>query len=114
MRYFIGTSGYSYDEWKGTFYPDRLSQKKMLSFYSEHFNAVESNSTFRKIPTDHVVASWIEQVPKSFRFALKAPQAITHRRRLQNVAEELDHFIRAGSVLKRHLGPLLFQLPPNL
>jgi uncharacterized protein YecE (DUF72 family) len=113
MRLFVGTSGYSYKEWKGSFYPEKLSQAKMLAYYAERFNAVESNSTFRKLPSEGVVAAWAEQVPSSFRFALKAPQTITHRKRLQNAKDLTDQFLRIASLLERQQGPLLFQLPPN-
>lgn len=113
MEFFVGTSGYSYKEWKGNFYPAKLSQKEMLRYYSERFSAVEVNNTFYRLPTEDVVRSWAEQVPESFRFVLKAWQAITHFRRLQNAEEETDDFLRVASVLQQRLGPILFQLPPN-
>jgi uncharacterized protein YecE (DUF72 family) len=113
MRFIVGTSGYSYKEWKGTFYPNKLPQKEMLSFYARQFSTVEINNTFYQMPSEGVVESWTQQTPDSFRFVLKAPQSITHRKRLKNVEEETDHLLRVASVLKGRRGPLLFQLPPN-
>ena len=113
MRFYVGTSGYSYKEWKGHFYPDKRPDKKMLAYYAEHFSAVEINSTLRRFPTVSTVEGWAEQVPESFRFVLKARQTITHFRRLQNAEEQTDDFINVASLLKQHQGPLLFQLPPN-
>jgi uncharacterized protein YecE (DUF72 family) len=113
MRFFVGTSGYSYKEWKGSFYPQKLPQKEMLSYYAERFSAVEVNNTFYRMPKPGVLASWAEQVPPAFRFVLKAPQTITHFRRLKGVKQQTDQFVRTASVLKKQSGPLLFQLPPN-
>jgi uncharacterized protein YecE (DUF72 family) len=109
----IGTSGYSYKEWKGSFYPSELPAKRMLSYYGEHFPAVESNSTFRRLPTAAVIEAWANEVPATFKFALKAPQQITHFRRLRDVEEPLSKLFEVTSVLKSRLGPILFQLPPN-
>jgi uncharacterized protein YecE (DUF72 family) len=113
MRFLVGTSGYSFKEWKGNFYPEKLPQKDMLSYYGERFSTVEINNTFHKFPSESVVKSWAEQVPDTFRFVLKARQIITHFRRLQNVERYTDDFIRIASVLKERQGPILFQLPPN-
>ncbi|MDB5556091.1 MAG: hypothetical protein JWL86_6075 [Rhizobium sp.] len=109
----IGTSGYSYKEWKGSFYPNDLPVKRMLRYYGEHFSTVESNSTFRRLPTDVAIKAWANEVPADFKFALKAPQQITHFRRLRDVEEPLSKLIEVTSVLKNRLGPILFQLPPN-
>ncbi len=114
MQFFVGTSGYSYKEWKGTFYPEKLPQKEMLGYYAQRFSTVELNNTFYRMPTVSGVESWAQQVPDSFRFVMKAPQAITHHKRLKNVEAETDGLLRAASVLKERQGPLLFQLPPNL
>lgn len=114
MNFHIGTSGYSYKEWKGSFYPEDLSAKKMLSYYAERFNAVESNGTFYKMPAAAALAAWLPQVPKSFKFILKAPQRITHFQRLKNAEKTLKEFLTAAKALKSQLGPLLFQLPPNM
>jgi uncharacterized protein YecE (DUF72 family) len=113
MRFLVGTSGYSYKEWKGGFYPEKLPPKKMLGYYAQHFSTVEINSTFRRFPTASTVESWAQQVPDSFRFVLKARQTITHFRRLQHAEEQIDDFINLASLLKERQGPLLFQLPPN-
>lgn len=114
MRFFVGTSGYSFKEWKGSSYPEKLPQKEMLSYYAGRFSAVEINSTFYAMPKAEVLESWAGQTPETFRFVLKAPQTITHRRRLKNVEEETDHLLRTAAVLGGRLGPILFQLPPNL
>jgi uncharacterized protein YecE (DUF72 family) len=114
MQFFVGTSGYSYKEWKGTFYPAKLPAKDMLPFYAQHFSTVEINNTFYRMPKIEVVEAWGAQVPDDFRFILKAPQTITHRKRLKDVDESVAMFIRAASALKKKLGPLLFQLPPNM
>jgi len=113
MKFRVGTSGYSYKEWKGHFYPEKLPAKKMLSHYAEHFSTVEINSTFRKFPSVNTVEAWAAQVPETFRFVLKARQTITHFRRLQNAEEQIDDFINLAAALKNRQGPLLFQLPPN-
>jgi uncharacterized protein YecE (DUF72 family) len=114
MQFFVGTSGYSYKEWKGSFYPEKLPAKEMLSFYAQHFSTVEINNTFYKMPTVSVVESWAQQAPNSFRFVLKAPQAITHFKRLKAECQEsLNAFLETASALKKRQGPLLFQLPPN-
>jgi uncharacterized protein YecE (DUF72 family) len=113
MRFRVGTSGYSYKEWKRGFYPEKLPDKQMLSYYAQHFSTVEINSTFRRFPTASTVESWAQQVPDSFQFVLKARQTITHFRRLQNAEEQIDDFINLAALLKKKQGPLLFQLPPN-
>ena len=113
MRFYVGTSGYSFKEWKGHFYPEKLPQKEMLRYYATHFSTVEINNTFHKFPTESTVQSWADQVPGSFRFVLKARQIITHFRRLQSTERYVDDFIRIASVLKQRQGPILFQLPPN-
>ncbi len=113
MRYFVGTSGYAYKEWKGSFYPEKLPAKQMLAHYATRLSAVEVNYTFRQLPSRQVVESWAEQVPQSFRFVLKAPQAITHFKRLRNVRKVTTDFLRVASHLGKRRGPVLFQLPPN-
>jgi uncharacterized protein YecE (DUF72 family) len=110
---FVGTSGYSHDEWKGIFYPEKISQKKMLDFYSRKFSTVEINYTFRQLPTRKVVEAWAQQVPASFRFALKAQKAITHIKKLQNAEQETDDFLSVAAVLEERQGPILFQMSPS-
>ena len=111
----IGTSGYSYKQWKGSFYPEKLPDKEMLSFYGKQFLTVEINHSFYRMPTESVLLSWAESVPKGFRFALKANQKITHIQRLRNCESTLRRFLEAASVLNEgdHLGPILVQVPPN-
>ena len=113
MEIYVGTSGYSYKEWKGIFYPEKISPKEMLHFYSERFGAVEINNTFYRMPTESILASWAEQVPDDFVFAFKAPQVITHVKRLRNVGAETEYLFRTLSVLDRKLGPILFQFPKS-
>ena len=113
MNLYVGTSGYSYKEWKGSFYPEKLSPKKMLPFYGEHFRSVEINYTFKYFPTATMLETWSAAVPAEFRFVLKAPEMITHRKRLKDTDAELARFLGIASQLKERQGPLLFQLPPN-
>ncbi len=112
MRLIVGTSGYSYKEWKGSFYPDDLPASKMLSFYAGHFGSVEINNTFYRMPDEKVVAKWAGEVPDGFTFVLKAPQRITHQKKLAGVEEDLRYFLEVAASLGPKLGPLLFQLPP--
>ena len=111
MKIYVGTSGYGYREWKGKFYPEKISAREMLRFYSERFNSVEINNTFYHMPTEAVLASWAEQVRRDFVFAIKAPQVITHLKQLRNVGAETEYLFRSLSALGRKLGPVLFQLP---
>jgi uncharacterized protein YecE (DUF72 family) len=113
MRFYVGTSGYSYKEWKGSFYPEKLPQREMLGYYAERFSTVEVNNSFYRMPDAGVLKSWAREVPAEFQFALKAPQTITHFKRLKNAQAATREFLRVVSVLKRRRGPLLFQLPPN-
>src|SRR5512139_2088371 len=111
MKIFTGTSGFAYKEWKGKFFPERISPKEMLRFYSERFNTVEINNTFYHMPVENVLSSWAGQVPDSFLFAIKAPQIITHLKRLKNVEDETGYLFRTLSLLGQKLGPVLFQFP---
>lgn len=111
MKIYTGTSGYSYKEWKGKFYPEKISPREMLRFYSERLNSVEINNTFYHMPTENVLLSWAVQVPDNFLFALKAPRIITHLKRLEKVEEETEYLFSTLSVLKQKLGPVLFQFP---
>jgi uncharacterized protein YecE (DUF72 family) len=114
MRVAVGTSGYSYKEWKGSFYPEDLPASEMLRFYASRLPAVEINNTFYRMPRSDVLAGWAEQVPDGFTFVLKASQRITHQKRLKDATEEVDYFFRVATTLGDRLGPVLFQLPPNL
>jgi uncharacterized protein YecE (DUF72 family) len=113
MIHYVGTSGFAYPLWKGKFYPQKFPDDQMLAFYGKRFRAVEINNTFYHQPTLESVKSWTKDVGGDFRFALKAPQQITHRLRLQNADEAVAQFLEVAKVLGRRLGPLLFQLPPN-
>ena len=112
----VGTSGYNYPEWKGSFYPSDLLAAKMLPYYAGKFPTVEINYTFYRMPTPKLIAGWRAQVPPEFRFTLKAPKRITHDKRLRaaEVAESVSGFMTAASELGPQLAALLFQLPPNL
>src|SRR5579885_2090877 len=111
----IGTSGYACKQRKGSFYPEKLPDKEMLSFYGKQFDTVEINHSFYRMPSESVLLSWAASVPQGFRFALKANQKITHIQRLRNCGETLKRFLEVASVLNDgdHLGPVLVQLPPN-
>jgi uncharacterized protein YecE (DUF72 family) len=112
-KIYVGTSGYAYKEWKGKFYPEKISSKDMLRFYSGRLHTVEINNTFYRMPKESVLTSWGEQVPGGFVFALKAPQVITHLKQLRDVSEEAKYLFRTVSVLDRKLGPVLFQFPKS-
>ncbi len=111
MKIYTGTSGFAHKEWKGKFYPEKIPPKEMLHFYAGRLNTVEINNTFYHMPRESVLASWAEQVPPDFVFALKAPQVITHIKQLRKVFEETEYLFRALSVLDGKLGPVLFQFP---
>jgi uncharacterized protein YecE (DUF72 family) len=113
MTLYVGTSGYSYKEWKGSFYPEKIPAKEMLRFYSERLSTVEINATFYRMPQPSMLETWMEQVPETFRFSLKAPQRITHFKRLKETEEETKYFLDTVSLLTDRLGVVLFQLPPN-
>lgn len=113
-RILIGTSGFSYKEWKGIFYPPDLPAKQYLSFYAKHFPTTEINNTFYRIPNAKMTSDWYGEVPQEFSFTLKLSQKITHIRRLKNVEQEMEWFLEAAAGLKEKMGPVLVQLPPNL
>jgi uncharacterized protein YecE (DUF72 family) len=114
MRIRVGTSGYSYKEWKGTFYPEDLPAAKMLPYYGERFDSVEINNTFYRMPDAKMVAKWGEQVPDEFTFVLKAPQRITHQKKLAGTGADVAYLFEAARTLGSKMGPILFQLPPFL
>ena len=111
---YVGTSGYSYKEWKGSFYPEKIPAKDMLRYYSERLTTVEINNTFYRMPQPSLLENWKEQVPASFKFSLKAPQRITHFKRLKETDEETRYFLDTSAVLADQLGVMLFQMPPNM
>jgi uncharacterized protein YecE (DUF72 family) len=114
MQVRVGTSGYNYPEWKGTFYPADLKSARFLPYYAERFSTVEINATFYRMPTAKTVEAWAAAVPDGFTFVLKAPQRITHFARLRDVDDPVRAFCDAARALGPRLGPLFFQLPPNL
>jgi uncharacterized protein YecE (DUF72 family) len=113
MNILVGTSGWSYKEWKGSFYPAKLPAEEMLHFYGKRFSTVEVNNSFYRIPAERVLAGWAEQVPDQFRFVMKASRRITHNNRLSDEDGSLGYFLRAINPLGQRLGPTLFQLPPT-
>ena len=114
MRVLAGTSGFSYKEWKGSFYPEDLPAEGMLAYYAERLPAVEINNTFYRMPKPMLLEAWAAEVSPAFRFVLKASQRITHFKRLKDAASEVEYFFRVAATLGERLGPALFQLPPNL
>ena len=113
-RVLVGTSGYNYPEWRGTFYPEKFSTSKMLAYYAERFPTVEINYTFYRLPTEKLLAGWAAGTPDSFCFTLKAPRRITHDAKLQRCEDLLQAFCRTARTLGPRLASLLFQLPPTL
>jgi uncharacterized protein YecE (DUF72 family) len=110
-----GTSGFAFKEWKGSFYPSDLKDDGMLGFYASKFPVVEINNTFYRLPKESVIQGWASQVPESFTFAIKASQRITHFARLKpDAASALEYLLKTTSTLGARLGPILFQLPPNM
>jgi uncharacterized protein YecE (DUF72 family) len=114
MNLYVGTSGYSYKEWKGPFYPEDLPDAQMLRFYGERLRTVEINNTFYRMPKASVLEDWAATVPNEFKFVLKAPRQITHIKRLKDAGDSLAYLLKVADSLGERLGPLLFQLPPFL
>jgi uncharacterized protein YecE (DUF72 family) len=113
MKTWIGTSGFQYTEWKGTFYPEDMPTSKMLPYFAERLPTTEINYTFHRIPSLKTIENWKAQTPEAFRFALKAPQKITHFAKLRDCQDTLAYFCKVISDLGERRGPVLFQLPPN-
>jgi len=114
MTLYVGTSGYSYKEWKGSFYPETISPKDMLTYYASRLHAVELNNTFYRMPQPSMIESWKAQVPKNFRFSVKAPQSITHFRRLNNAGAQTQLMLKTVAALEDRLGAVIFRLPENM
>jgi uncharacterized protein YecE (DUF72 family) len=114
MKLLTGTSGFSYKEWKGSFYPADLPADQMLRYYAERFPAVEINNTFYRMPSESTLRAWQDEVPPGFVFVIKATRQITHIKRLKEVEQPVEHLLNVTSCLGAARGPLLFQLPPNL
>ncbi len=113
MNLYAGTSGFSYKEWKGYFYPEKIAPEQMLAFYSTKLPAVEINNTFYRLPRREALESWAAQVPPDFRFAVKASQKITHMKRLKNADDETGYLMDVVGAMEKKLGVVFFQLPPN-
>jgi uncharacterized protein YecE (DUF72 family) len=111
---YVGTSGFSYTEWKPEFYPAELKSKDFLRYFASQFQSVEINATFYRAPTEKTLRTWSEQTPDDFRFSLKAPRRITHEQRLRETDETLEYFLRTTKALAGRLGMILFQCPPSL
>jgi uncharacterized protein YecE (DUF72 family) len=113
MAIWVGTSGYNYPEWKGSFYPEKLPAAKMLPYYAERLSTVEINYTYYRTPNARILAGWNDATPERFKLTLKAPKRITHVARLRDCADRLQYFIATAATLGAKLGALLFQLPPT-
>jgi uncharacterized protein YecE (DUF72 family) len=114
LRYYIGTSGWHYDHWQHLFYPDKLAKAKWLEFYARYFDTVELNNSFYRLPSERAFASWRDSSPGGFTFAVKVSRFITHIKRLKDSQAPLDTFVSRAKILGEKLGPLLYQLPPNM
>jgi uncharacterized protein YecE (DUF72 family) len=112
MRVLVGTSGFSYPAWRGSFYPEKLPESKMLAHYASRMGAVEINNSFYRMPTPETLGRWADETPEGFQFAIKSPRRITHDRRLADVAPAVERLDQAVRSLGPKLGPILFQLPP--
>lgn len=113
-HYYIGTSGWHYDHWRHVFYPPELARTEWLKFYTSRFTTVELNNSFYRLPSEAAFANWYDSSPPGFAFAVKVSRFITHLKRLKNSEEALKNFIARAEILKEKLGPLLYQLPPNM
>lgn len=114
VKYHIGTSGWHYDHWRGDFYPQALPKTKWLEFYAQTFSTVELNNSFYHLPSENAFDNWRQGTPPGFIFAIKVSRLITHLKKLRNVATALDNFIARSELLEEKLGPLLYQIPPNM
>ncbi|MBE9469751.1 MAG: DUF72 domain-containing protein [Chloroflexi bacterium] len=113
-KYYIGCSGWHYDHWRGLYYPEGLSRSKWLQFYAQQFNTVELNNSFYRLPTEKAFVTWHESSPHNFAFAVKVSRFITHMKRLKKVESAMGGFLSRARLLQHKLGPLLYQLPPNM
>ena len=114
MHVLTGTSGFSYTAWRGSFYPEKHPEAQMLAFYAGKLRAVEINNTFYRMPNPTLLERWAAETPAEFRFAFKSPRQITHMRRLVDAGDAVARLVEVTAVLADRLGPILFQLPPNL
>jgi uncharacterized protein YecE (DUF72 family) len=113
-HYFIGTSGWHYDDWRGRFYPEKLPKARWLEFYARHFSTLELNNSFYHLPSEKAFRNWHDSSPPDFTFAVKVSRFITHIKRLKDCNEPVNNFMSRTVILKEKLGPLLYQLPPGL
>jgi uncharacterized protein YecE (DUF72 family) len=113
-RYWIGTSGWVYPHWRGVFYPPRLRQREWFEHYARHFSTVEVNNTFYRLPQARAWEHWRDQAPSGFRYAIKGSRFITHIKRLRDCEEPVATFVERARLLRGHLGPVLWQLPPQM
>src|SRR5688572_25082964 len=109
----IGTSGYQYNHWRGVFYPRDLPKKRWFAYYASHFDTVEINNTFYRLPQGQVFEAWREQAPENFCYALKFSRYSSHLKRLQDAHEPIERFLHRAGELREFLGPILVQLPPH-
>ncbi len=114
LQHYIGTSGWHYDHWRRIFYPDKLTKAKWLEFYATYFTTVELNNSFYKLPSEAAFTAWRDSSPANFTFAVKVSRFITHIKRLRNTEEAVENFVTRAKILGEKLGPLLYQLPPNM
>ena len=112
-QYFIGTSGWNYRQWRGVFYPQDWPQRRWLEYYAHQFPVVELNATFYRRFPDKTYEKWRDQAPEGFRYALKAPRAVSHRKDLRDSVDSIQEFCRSANLLKERLGPILVQVGPN-
>ncbi len=110
----IGTSGWYYDHWRGPFYPEELPKNRWFEYYARHFDTVEVNNTFYHLPKDKTMRDWHDKAPSGFLYAVKASRYITHVKKLNDPEDSLERFFVLANLLKRRLGPILYQLPPSL
>jgi len=113
-KYYIGCSGWHYDHWRGLYYPEGLSKPKWLQFYARQFTTVELNNSFYRLPSEKAFTTWRESTPDGFVFAVKVSRFITHIKRLKNLDSAVETFLSRAVLLEQKLGPLLYQLPPNM
>ena len=113
-EYYIGTSGWHYEHWRGLFYPEKLAKPRWLEFYAQHFNTVELNNSFYRLPSERAFINWRESSSPGFVFAVKVSRFITHIKRLRNMEEPTQNFLARADFLQNKLGPLLYQLPPTM
>jgi uncharacterized protein YecE (DUF72 family) len=112
-RAYIGTSGWNYRQWRGSFFPETLPSKQWLSFYASRFDSVEVNYSFYRLPSKGTCEGWYKQTPPRFRFAMKASRYLTHIKRLRDSRESWETFLERVHILKQKLGPILMQFPAN-